>query len=116
LLGQLTVQKCFLNVELVDRTPSRCRQVEHVADGAWFDDRGEGLIEVKPLSLREATHNSSCLAAFHLVGVELILEESLAGDDDVDTAWSGYECPRAVVVYSSELFLCSLVANPAHVR
>lgn len=104
-LRELAVQECILDIELMHRPATGSREREDNADGAWFNDRGEGLVEVDPRSLVEAADNPPSLASFQRpIRIKLVFKNPLAGDD-VRAWWSGNKIPRPVALESCELFL-----------
>lgn len=94
------MEKGIFDIQLMDRPVARRGKVKDGADRRRLDDRGEHLMEVHPRSLREAAYDPPCFAPFERsVGVQLVLEQPLAGDD-VGMLWSRNERPRAVCLES----------------
>jgi hypothetical protein len=76
------VQKHILHIELVNRPGVRDNQGKHGADCGRVDHQVEGLIIVDTGSLGEATKNPASLVPVQgAVGIELLLENPLAGDE-----------------------------------
>jgi hypothetical protein len=98
MLSQLAMQEHILDIELVHRSTSRGHQVEYVANRAWFNDRGESLVKVDPLSLLEATHNPTRLESLQCaIGIDLVFKEPLARNH-IGTTRLRHQCPCLVVL------------------
>jgi hypothetical protein len=76
------VQEHILHIELMNRPGAGDSQGEDGADHGRLDHRAEGLIIVNAGSLGEAAKNPTSLVPFQgAVGIKLVLENPLAGDD-----------------------------------
>jgi hypothetical protein len=76
------VQERILHIELMNRPGVGDSQGEDSADHGRLDHRAEGLIVVNAGSLGEAAKNPASLVSFQgAVGIELVLENPLVGDD-----------------------------------
>jgi hypothetical protein len=66
----------------MNRSGAGDNQGEDGADRGYLDHRAEGLIVVDAESLGEDAKNPTSLVPFQgAIGIELVLENSLAGDD-----------------------------------
>ena len=93
---QVTVKKGILHVQLVDRPLTRSSDAEDDPNRGRLDDGAERLVVVDAVSLGEAADNPmSPMTSQRDVGVELVLEDPLAGDD-VGARRPGDEAPRVV--------------------
>ena len=99
-LGKITVQERILDIELVNRPlTGRCK-VKYCTYGCWFHHRRESLMEIYSRSLREPSDNPSGFAPLERsVGVELVLEQPLPGDD-IGMCWPRHQRPSAVGLQS----------------
>jgi hypothetical protein len=76
------MQECILHIELVNRAGAGDSQGEHGADRGRLDHRAEDLIVVDVGSLGEVAKNLVRFVPVQgAVGIELVIENSLAGDD-----------------------------------
>jgi hypothetical protein len=76
------VQEHILHIELVNRPGAGDGQGEHDVDHGWLDHWAECLIVIDVGSLGEATKNPASLVAVQgAVGIELVVENLLAGVD-----------------------------------
>jgi hypothetical protein len=81
-LQEGAVQERILHIELMNRPGVGDSQGEDSADHGRLDHRAEGLIVVNAGSLGEAAKNPASLVSFQgAVGIELVLENPLVGDD-----------------------------------
>jgi hypothetical protein len=72
----------ILYIELMNGPGAGDGQGEHRADGGRLGHRAEGLIVVNARLLGKVTKDPASLIPFQgAVGVELVLEDSFAGDD-----------------------------------
>ena len=82
LLGECAMEEGVGDVKLVHRPTARCSEGEHRANRCWLDDRRERLAVVDAGVLAEAAHDPPGLVPLqHAVGVHLVLEEPLVGDE-----------------------------------
>jgi hypothetical protein len=96
-LVEMAVEEGVLHVQLLDRPGARDGDVENSPDGGWFDDWTEHLVVVDVVPLREPSNDPPGLMASQgAVSTELVLEDSLAGDD-VGTRRSRNNTPGAIV-------------------
>jgi hypothetical protein len=76
------VQERILHIKLMNRSGVGDGQRVYGVDRGWFDHQVEGPIVVDAGSLDEATKDPTSFVSFQrAVGVELVLENSFAGDD-----------------------------------
>ena len=93
------------DVKLANRPPFPCSNGEHRTDGRRLHNGSEGLTEVDAGALRETAHNPAGLVAVEApVGVVLMLEHPLAGDD-IRTRRSWDKPPCVVRLQGVELTL-----------
>jgi hypothetical protein len=76
------VQEHILHIKLMNEQGAGDDQGEHGVDHGRLDHRVKGLIVVDARSLGEAAKNPTSFVPFQrAVGVELVLENSIADDD-----------------------------------
>jgi len=93
----MTMKEGILHVELMDRPRARYGEAEDDPNRGRFDNRTESLIVVESMLLFEpADDPPSLMASEGAVGVVLVLEDPLAGDD-IGTRRARYKPPGAVV-------------------
>ena len=98
------VEESVLHIKLMNRPGAGGGDAEDDTNGRGLDDGAEGLVVVDAMLLGVATNNPTCLVTGErAIGVELVLEDPLAGND-VCTRWTRDEPPRAIVDQSLELF------------
>ena len=103
-LIQMAVKKGVLHVRLMYRPGARGGDAEDDSDGTWFNNWVKRLIVVDAVLLREATNDrSGFMASQRAVGMILVLEDALAGDD-VGTRRSRDETSGAIVHESLVFF------------
>jgi hypothetical protein len=98
------MQKHILHIKLMNRPGAGDGQGEHGADHDQLDHWAKGLNVVDVGSLGEAAKNPVSLVPVQgAVGVELVLENPLAGDD-VGANWARDKIPCVVGDKGSKLF------------
>jgi hypothetical protein len=102
---EVAVQERVGNVELMCRPVLHGDEREHGPNRRRFDDRGERFAEVQARALRVTAQDPPCLVLVEcVVGVELGLEDPLAGDDAC-TGRTWDKSPRTVGLECIELLL-----------
>jgi hypothetical protein len=102
-LVEVVVKKSVLHVQLVDGPGTGSGDAENCPDGHRFDHRAESLVVVDVVLLGEAANEPACLLlSKSTVGVVLMLEDPLLGDD-VGTRRVRNKLPSAVVKEGLEL-------------
>ena len=102
-LGELAVEEGVLDVKLASLPFKGDGDGEDDADRGRFDNRTEGLIEVDALLLRETAKHPACFVAVkRAIGLELVAEDPLAGDD-VGVSRRRHEIPSVVAEESAVL-------------
>lgn len=90
------MEKCVLDVQLMNRPVAGDRKAENSVDGSRLDDGAESFVEVDAGTLgKAAKHPAGLVPVEGAVGLELVLEEPLAGDD-VGATWTRNKIPGAV--------------------
>jgi hypothetical protein len=103
-LRESVVQEHILHIKLMNRSGAGDDQGEHCANCGRLDHRAEYLIVVDDGSLGEAVKDPASLVEFQrAVGVELVLENSFAGDNIGANAASD-KIPCVVDDQSNKLF------------
>ena len=109
---QLSIQKCRLDVQLVQVQVLRCRHSQQGAQGGVLAHRCKDFLVVNALALLEALGHQPRLVALDVaVGVTLDLEHPLHGDG-VDARWSLLQGPGVVGQKGCHLLVHGL---PPHV-
>jgi len=81
-LLQMAMKKSILHVELMDGPGARDGEAEDDPYRGWFDNWTEGLVVVDAVLLQEPANNPPGLVSSEgAIGVVLVLEDPLAGDD-----------------------------------
>jgi hypothetical protein len=102
-LVKVSVKKSVLHVQLVNGPGTGSGDVEDCPDGRRFDHRAESPVVVDAVLLGEAANDLACLVpSKSTVGVVLMLEDPLPGDDvGSRRAWN--KPPSTVVEEGLEL-------------
>jgi hypothetical protein len=81
-LGECAIEEGVLDVELVHGPTPRDSQSQHSTDSGRLDDGAESLVVVHPRALSQAPKDPTSLVSIkRVIRLELVLEDSLAGDD-----------------------------------
>jgi hypothetical protein len=100
---EVSVKKSVLHVQLVDGPGTGSGDAENCLDGRRFDHRAESLVVVDVMLLGEAADDPACLVlSKSTVGVVLMLEDPLPGDD-VGTRRAWNKPPSTIVEEGLEL-------------
>jgi hypothetical protein len=113
-LLKVTVKEGVLHIQLVNWLGKRSGNAQNNPNSRRFDHRAEGLIVVDAMLLREASGHPSCLmASKSTVGVVLMLEDPLPGDDVA--SWWPQDKALSVIVDQCLVFV-SHSRTPVGVR
>jgi len=96
LLGKMTVQERIGHIQLVDGPSARDCQLEHRANRARFDNRGEGVGEVHARALPKAADDPTRFVALECAIRSCLELEHPLSTDEVGTWGPRDELPGAV--------------------
>uniref|UniRef100_A0A0A9A781 Uncharacterized protein n=1 Tax=Arundo donax TaxID=35708 RepID=A0A0A9A781_ARUDO len=96
-LLKMTVKKGVLHVQLSNRPGTGSGDAQNSSNSRWFDHRAEGLVIVDAVLLGEAAdHPARLMASKSTIGVVLMLEDPLSGND-VGASGPRDKAPGAIV-------------------
>jgi hypothetical protein len=82
LLLKMTVEKSIRDIHLVHWPAARDRKLENGKNGAGFDNRSKGVMEVDTFTLSEtANHPARLVTIKSTIWMKLMLEDPLPGND-----------------------------------
>jgi hypothetical protein len=91
LLLEMTLEKSIGDIHLVQCTATRDRKMENGKNGAGFDNRSKGVMEVDTFTLSEtADHPTHLVTIKSAIRMKLMLEDQLPGDDIVMSGTRNY--------------------------
>lgn len=96
-LIQMTMEKCILDIQLMDRLGMRNGNAEDGADGRWLDHRTEGLVVVYPMLLRKPADNPlSLVTSQGTIGVVFMLVNPFA-EHHISSWRPGNQLPSVII-------------------
>jgi hypothetical protein len=106
--GKIAMKKGVFDVELMNRPILRHNERENDADGGWFDNGTESLVEVNARLLCETMNDPACLGTSkRSIRIEFVTENPFA-TYDVGTGRGRDESPGLVLDKSVIFFLHGL--------
>jgi hypothetical protein len=82
LLLEVTMEKSIGDIHLMYWPAARDHKLENRKNGAGFDNRSKGVMEVDTLTLSEAAdHPTRLVTIKSTIRMKLVLEDPLPGDD-----------------------------------
>jgi hypothetical protein len=82
LLLKVTMEKSIRDIHLVHWPAARNRKLENSKNGAGFDNRSKGVMEVDTFTLSETANHPACLVTIKsAIWMKLMLEDPLPSND-----------------------------------